>query len=378
MVEEYEEPYVAHLYRTYQKFCLVFVKSLKRTTDASGKASSPRIAPYLLPYLCPPPPKLAYKLPPCANNKRQMKTAAALALCLVATAATSDDEQAQARARLLLQRAVEEVRAGVEQGVQGRAPAATAGAGGARRLAGSAHAGVISRAVYPESDTTCATTPMRWDVEMPHVFTDGECESFTHDGQTLSTRSSCASATSFSSNFYQGSSCSGTPLETEEVTDDVCAPVYDASYSYSFSYGDLDGYAKWGCEAINPADVSATITFHLDSVTCDDAAPKNYQVWHGGCQTQSDPDDLIQVSLKYSCDATDGFRVKFYTNADCSGSPNAEVTAFQADTCNQGMKVTCGCAAGVGCSDGSLGSDAAAARGPLLATAVLGAAAAAL
>ena len=298
-----------------------------------------------------------------------MKTAAALALCLVATAATSDDEQAQARARLLLQRAVEEVRAGVEQGVQGRAPAATAGAGGARRLAGSAHAGVISRAVYPDTDTTCVKTPMRWDVEMPHVFTDGECESFTHDGQTLSTRSSCASATSFSSNFYQGSSCSGTPLETEEVTDDVCAPVYDASYSYSFSYGDLDGYAKWGCEAINPADVSATITFYLDSVTCDDAAPKNYQVWHAGCQPQG------QTSVKYSCDATDGFRVKFYTNADCSGSPNAEVTAFQADTCNQGMKVTCGCAAGVGCSDGSL-SDAAAARGPLLATALAAAAAA--
>ena len=51
-----------------------------------------------------------------------MKTAAALALCLVATAATSDDEQAQARARLLLQEAVEKVRASVEQGVQGRAP----------------------------------------------------------------------------------------------------------------------------------------------------------------------------------------------------------------------------------------------------------------
>ena len=309
-----------------------------------------------------------------------MKTAAAaLALCLVATAATSDDEQAQARARLLLQRAVEEVRAGVEQGVQGRAPAATAGAGGARRLAGSAHAGVISRAVYPESDTTCATTPMRWEVEMPHVFTDGECESFTLDGQTYSTRSTCASATSFSSNFYQGSSCSGTPLETEEVTDDVCAPVYDASYSYSFSYGDLDGYAKWGCEAINPADVSATITFHLDSVTCDDAAPKNYQVWHGGCQLQSDPDDPIRMSVKYSCDATDGFHVEAYMNDDdCSDSPMMEMTVLEVDTCNQGMKVTCGCAAGVGCSDGSLGSDAAAARGPLLATAVLGAAAAAL
>ena len=53
-----------------------------------------------------------------------MKTAAALALCLCAAAATSDDEQAQARARLLLQQAVEKVRAGVEQGVQGRAPVA--------------------------------------------------------------------------------------------------------------------------------------------------------------------------------------------------------------------------------------------------------------
>ena len=311
-----------------------------------------------------------------------MKTAAAaLALCLVATAATSDDEQAQARARLLLQRAVEKVRAGVEQGVQGRAPAATAGAGGARRLAGSDHVGVISRAVYPESDTTCATTPMRWEVEMPHVFTDGECESFTLDGQTYSTRSTCASATSYSSNFYSGSSCSGTPWDTEEVTDDACAPVYDASYSYSFSYGDLDGYAKWGCEAIDPADVSATITFHLDSVTCDDAAPKNYQVWHGGCQTQSDPDDLIQVSLKYSCDATDGFHVEGYMNADCSDSPFMEMAAWEVDTCtSQGgisIKATCGCAAGVGCSEGSL-SDAAAARGPLLATAVLGAAAAAL
>ena len=305
-----------------------------------------------------------------------MKTAVALALCLVATAAaTSDDEQAQARARLLLQRAVERVRAGVDQGAQGRAPAATAGAGGARRLAGSDHVGVISRAVYPESDTTCATTPMRWEVEMPHVFTDGECESFTLDGQTYSTRSTCASATSFSSNFYQGSSsCSGTPVETEEVTDDTCAPSYDASYSYSFSYGDLDGYAKWGCEAIPAADVAATITYHIDSVTCDDAAPKNYQVWHGGCQTSSDPDDL---SLKYSCDATDGFHVDGYTSSDCSGSPVANMTMFPSvDTCDQGMKVTCGCAAGVGCSTSVV--DAAAARGPLLAAAVLGAAAAAL
>ena len=310
-----------------------------------------------------------------------MKTAAAVALILcLGRAAASDDEQAQARARLLLQRAVEEVRAGMEQGVQGRAPAATAGAGGARRLAGSAHAGVISRAVYPESDTTCATTPMHWDVAMPHVFTDGECESFTLNGDTLSTRSTCASATSYSSNFYSGGSCDGTLFDTEEVTDDACAPNYDASYSYSFSYGDLDGYAKWGCEAIPAADVSATVTFYLGSGSCDDsdATAKNYQVWHGGCQLGSDPDDLIQMSLKYSCDATDGFHIEAYMNTDCSDSPFMEMTAFEVDTCNQGsssMKVTCGCAAGVGCPAGSL-SDAAAARGPLLATALAAAAAA--
>ena len=313
-----------------------------------------------------------------------MKTAvtALIILCLGSAAAASaaaDEEQARARLQLAMERALAEV----DKGWQGAAlsSSAPASAGGsARRLAGGGgHVGVISRAHYPENDPTCATQPLRWDVIAPHHFTGGACESIMHEGLPFSTRGSCSSATSFSSNLYQGSLCSGTPLETEEVTDDVCAPVYDASYSYSFSYGDLDGYAKWGCEAINPADVSATITFYLDSVTCDDAAPKNYQVWHGGCQLQSDPDDPIRMSVKYSCDATDGFHVEAYMNDDdCSDSPMMEMTVLEVDTCNQGMKVTCGCAAGVGCSDGSLGSDAAAARGPLLATAVLGAAAAAL
>ena len=304
-----------------------------------------------------------------------MKTAvtALIILCLGSAAAASaaaDEEQARARLQLAMERALAEV----DKGWQGAAlsSSAPASAGGsARRLAGGGgHVGVISRAHYPEDDPTCATQPLRWDVIAPHHFTGGACESIMHEGLPFSTRGSCSSATSFSSNFYQGSLCTGTPLETKEVTDDVCAPVYDASYSYSFSYGDLDGYAKWGCEAINPADVSATITFYLDSVTCDDAAPKNYQVWHGGCQVQG------QNSVKYSCDATMGFHGEAYTSSDCTGSPMAKVTLFPVDTCNQGMKATCGCAAGVGCSPPEV--DAAAARGPLLATAVLGAAAAAL
>jgi len=49
-----------------------------------------------------------------------MKTAAAALILCLGRAAASDDEQA--RARLLLQEAVEKVRASVEQGVQGRAP----------------------------------------------------------------------------------------------------------------------------------------------------------------------------------------------------------------------------------------------------------------
>ena len=196
------------------------------------------------------------------------------------------------------------------------------------------------------------------------------CESFTLSGDTYSTRSTCASATSYSSNFYSGGSCDGTLFDTEEVTDDACAPNYDASYSYSFSYGDLDGYAKWGCEAIPAADVAATVTFYWNSATCDDAAPKSYQLWHEGCQVQG------QTSVKYSCDATYGFHVDGYPSSDCSGSPTVTMTMFQVDTCDQGMKFTCGCAAGVGCSTSVV--DAAAARGPLLATAVLGAAAAAL
>ena len=314
-----------------------------------------------------------------------MKTAVtALILCLgraaaAGGAAASDEEQALAR----LQLAVEKALAEVEKGWQGAAlsSSAPASAGGsARRLAGGGgHVGVISRAHYPENDPTCATKPLRWDVIAPHHFTGGACESIMHEGLPFSTRGSCSSATSFSSNFYQGSLCSGTPLETKEVTNDDCAPSYDASYSYSFSYGDLDGYGKLGCPAIPAADVAATTTYYFGSGTCADSDDqlKSYQVWHAGCYLQSEPDDPVQISMKYSCDAKDGFHIEMYMNADCSDSPMMEMTAFEVDTCNQGMKVTCGCAAGVGCSDGSL-SDAAAARGPLLATAVLGAAAAAL
>ena len=265
-----------------------------------------------------------------------MKTAAALALCLVATAAaTSDDEQAQARARLLLQRAVERVRAGVEQGVQGRAPAATAGAGGARRLAGSDHVGVISRAVYPESDTTCATTPMRWDVEMPTFSRTANARASRLTG-THSRPAARAPRRRASPAVLPGAApAPARRFDTTEVTDDACAPNYDASYSYSysFSYGDLDGYAKWGCEAIPAADVAATVTFYGLRRARRRRAQELPTLARGLPRFKD-----RRLSVKYSCDATYGFHVEGYTSSDCSGSPTATMTLFQVDTCIKAPK----------------------------------------
>ena len=315
-----------------------------------------------------------------------MKTAVtALILCLgraaaAGGAAASDEEQALAR----LQLAVEKALAEVEKGWQGAAlsSSAPASAGGsARRLAGGGgHVGVISWARYPDNDPTCAAKPLGWDVTPFPVFTNGACESFTHpDGQTYSTSGSCSSATSFSSNIYQGSLCSGTPLDTKEVTNGDCAPNYEASYSYSFSYGDLDGYGKLGCPAIPAADVAATTTHYLGSGTCADSDDtlKVYQVWHGGCYRLDEPE---VISVKYACDAKDGFHVEGYTSSDCTGTPLLQLMALETDTCTNmneqsSFKVICGCAADVGCSDVV---DAAAARGPLLATVFLLGAAAAL
>ena len=254
----------------------------------------------------------------------------------------------------------------MEKALQGD-PLSAPSAGSARRLAGDisgGHQGVISRASYWDTDPTCAGTPQRWDVTFPYYFTDGACETLVNpdDGQTYSTSGTCASATSFASNLYQGDSCAGTPVDTREVTDDAaCRPNYDASYSYSysysFSYGDLDTYEKAGCDAIPADDVSATMTFYFGSDTCGDDDLKSYQVWHGGCVVQGDAEDLFQTSIKYSCDATDGFHVEWYMGTDCSGQLLQELSFYETDTCMpQGslvsLKATCGCAAGVGCSSG--------------------------
>ena len=221
--------------------------------------------------------------------------------------------------------------------------------------------GVISKAVYPDTDPTCSGPPVHWIVEAPNFNTDGACQSLTHpeDGQTYSQSGSCASATSFSSNLYQGDSCSGSQVGTWEKTDDDCVPIYDASssysYSYSYPYGDLDGYAKWGCPDIPAADVAATLTFYHGSDTCNDAddQPKNYQITNGACVPEYESPYGGTTARTFTCDA-DGVHMQYYPNGDCSGSPDGDFTWLETDTCTSyggsSMKATCGCAAGVGCS----------------------------
>ena len=192
-----------------------------------------------------------------------MKAVAVLLAFRQARGAAGDDEL-----EALAQRLVAKTRVDVERSVRGAERiAAPAGAGGgfpSRRrrlifdyLTGASHVGVISTAHYDADDTKCET-PVKYVVKFPHIFTNGECKSFTfkaadqskidtdaatddwslldgwfaddqEDGVTYSTTGSCSSPTSFSSHVYEGDSCSAiwSGDETWEVTDGECTPTYE-------------------------------------------------------------------------------------------------------------------------------------------------------
>ena len=189
-----------------------------------------------------------------------MKAALVLLALRPARAAAAGDDELEAFARRLAAK----TRADVERSVRGAERiAAPAGAGGGflsrrrRLIFGTSHVGVISTAHYDADDTKCET-PLRYEVKFPHIFTNGECKSFTfkaadqskidtdaatddwslldgwfsddqEDGVTYSTTGSCSSPTSFSSHVYEGDSCSAiwSGDETWEVTDGECTPTYE-------------------------------------------------------------------------------------------------------------------------------------------------------
>ena len=189
-----------------------------------------------------------------------MKVALVLLALRPARAAAAGDDELEAFARRLAAK----TRADVERSVRGAERiAAPAGAGGGflsrrrRLIFGTSHVGVISTAHYDADDTKCET-PLRYEVKFPHIFTNGECKSFTfkaadqskidtdaatddwslldgwfsddqEDGVTYSTTGSCSSPTSFSSHVYEGDSCSAiwSGDETWEVDDGECTPTYE-------------------------------------------------------------------------------------------------------------------------------------------------------
>ena len=189
-----------------------------------------------------------------------MKVALVLLALRPARAAAAGDDELEAFARRLAAK----TRADVERSVRGAERiAAPAGAGGGflsrrrRLIFGTSHVGVISTAHYDADDTKCET-PVKYVVKFPHIFTNGECKSFTfkaadqskidtdaatddwslldgwfsddqEDGVTYSTTGSCSSPTSFSSHVYEGDSCSAiwSGDETWEVTDGECTPTYE-------------------------------------------------------------------------------------------------------------------------------------------------------
>ena len=188
-----------------------------------------------------------------------MKVALVLLALRPARAAAAGDDELEIARRLAAK-----TRADVERSVRGAERiAAPAGAGGGflsrrrRLIFGTSHVGVISTAHYDADDTKCET-PLRYEVKFPHIFTNGECKSFTfkaadqskidtdaatddwslldgwfsddqEDGVTYSTTGSCSSPTSFSSHVYEGDSCSAiwSGDETWEVTDGECTPTYE-------------------------------------------------------------------------------------------------------------------------------------------------------
>ena len=416
---------------------------------------------------------------------QSMKAVAVLLALRQARGAAGDDEL-----EALAQRLVAKTRVDVERSVRGAERiAAPAGAGGgfpSRRrrlifdyLTGASHVGVISTAHYDADDTKCET-PVKYVVKFPHIFTNGECKSFTfkaadqskidtdaatddwslldgwfsddqEDGVTYSTTGSCSSPTSFSSHVYGGDSCSAiwSGDETWEVTDGACTPTYEppggrrrlddciatavaasecppnAQYMANcddvsigelcegdgecgttnnenncpggydvyrradpcdsdggrvFSdededdapTGDISGYTKAGCEAIPAGDVSATMTLYHNSGTCNESPddPKSYVLLLG---TSCDAEGGYASEIR--CDAENGVHVAMWVGDECNGDPKLEYSIFEANDCTKqsdmvtcgskdvSMQFTCGCAAGAGCS----GTNAAAARAPLVA-----------
>ena len=287
-----------------------------------------------------------------------MKVALVLLALRPARAAAAGDDELENFARRLAAK----TRADVERSVRGAERiAAPAGAGGGflsrrrRLIFGTSHVGVISTAHYDADDTKCET-PLRYEVKFPHIFTNGECKSFTfkaadqskidtdaatddwslldgwfsddqEDGVTYSTTGSCSSPTSFSSHVYEGDSCSAiwSGDETWEVTDGECTPTYEPAGGRR-RLDDCIATAVAASECPPNAQYMAN---------CDDASIGELCEGDGECGTDTNLDNCGSGYDVYRradpCDA-DGGRV--FSDEDEDDAPTGDISGYTKAGCD--------------------------------------------
>ena len=100
---------------------------------------------------------------------------------------------------------------------------------------------------------------------------------------------------------------------------DRCAPSVDGdfSYSYSFSYNDVDGMFRRSCAAPDPADYLELTMYPFDGGDCgDEFSYPMKQLWNTAlCQDQGG------TAVQYRCDDDDGFHIDIFVGSSCDGEP---------------------------------------------------------
>ena len=182
--------------------------------------------------------------------------------------------------------------------------------------------GVVARGFYDSRD--CDGQALRYDVtELWSGTADGSCDEMDVLGTLggVSRTASCSSETEFEATAYLGSGCNAALVQDEKRGDfsDACNIdfVDEKSYSYghySYSYGDVEGYVKWGCPQLEADDWIQLSLYPFG--TCDDESYVGRQLWSKAC-FQSNP----TIAMAYTCDAVDGFGIAMWIGDGCDGEP---------------------------------------------------------
>ena len=189
----------------------------------------------------------------------------------------------------------------------------------ARRLS-SSFGGYIGEEHWTSKEN-CDGDPYRIDYTRPFFDASGDCDGpYAVDGQTFSAAGTCTSESEFEGKTYLGAGCEGYVVDqwSGDYTG-MCAPNVDGdfSYSYSFSYNDVDGMFRRSCAAPDPADYLELTMYPFDGGDCgDEFSYPMKQLWNTAlCQDQGG------TAVQYRCDDDDGFHIAIFVGSSCDGEP---------------------------------------------------------